>query len=467
MAGIIGYALRHGDLSIAADPLNSPLVNQLKLLQTPESWLFLIGILINAAAPVLGAWLPDAYPEASESGSVFLSAFTTKSAVFGLMMCFAGSPILISVGLIMAIYGIIYAILENDMRRLLAHSLINQVGFMICAVGIGTELALSGASAHAFAHIIYKALLFMTAGSVLFMTGERKLSGLGGLYKFMPVTLVCAVVGAMTTSALPLTSGFTTKSMITSAAAEQSGLVETGSTLYVIAWFVLIAASAGAFLHAGLKYPWFVFFNRDSGKRPTDPPWNMQFAMITLAVFCVLLGVWTQPLQSLLPYEPMVLDTGHGHGGHGGHDDYPHWVAYHAWTTDHVLTQLLMLIPTAIAFFMFLPALRKAYGITLDFDWFYRRFAVALWNNIFAPLIRICLAPLHRWVLVTIPNLAAQRIHPGKREFATERSLELGSNFLDVIIRIKIDPRRQWVVGSVMIVVTLMLMAFLLIIYSA
>lgn len=468
MAGIIGYGLQQGDLAIPADPLNSPLVEQLKLLENPYSWLFLVGILINAAVPVLGSWLPDAYPEASESGSVFLSAFTTKSAVFALMMCFAGSPILISIGLIMAVYGIIFAILENDMRRLLAHSLINQVGFMICAVGIGTELSLSGASAHAFAHIIYKALLFMTAGSVLFMTGERKLSGLGGLYKAMPVTLVCAIVGAMTTSAVPLTSGFTTKSMITSAAAEQAGLAETGAMLYVIAWFVLIAASAGAFLHAGLKYPWFVFFHRDSGKRPTDPPWNMQLAMIVLAVLCILFGVWTQPIHSLLPYEPMILDAGHGHGeGHGAGADYLHWVPYHAWTADHVLTQLLLLIPTAIAFFMFLPALKKNMGVTLDFDWFYRKFVAAIWNGVLAPLIQKRLAPLHRWVLVSLPDMAAKRIHPGQREYKTDRSLELGSSFLDISVKIKCDPRRQWVVGSVMIVVTLMLIAFLMIIYSA
>ena len=463
MAGLIGYALRQGDMSIPFDPLNSGLVDQLKLLQTPEAWLFLIGILINAAAPLLGSWLPDAYPEASESGSVFLSAFTTKSAVFALMMFFAGAPILIAVGLIMAIYGIIYAILENDMRRLLAHSLINQVGFMICAVGIGTELSLSGASAHAFAHIIYKALLFMTAGSVLWMTGERKLTALGGLYKAMPVTMVCTIIGAMTTSALPLTSGFTTKSMITAAAAEQSATSEVGVGLFVVAWFVLIAASAGAFLHAGLKYPWFVFFHRDSGKRPTDPPWNMQFAMIMLAVLCVLFGVWAQPIHSLLPYDPMVMEVGHG----DGHGHEAHLAPFHAWTLDHVITQLLLLVSTAVAFFMALPALKSALTITLDFDWFYRKFAVAVWNQILAPLISYCLSPLHRWILVTLPNAASKRIHPGQREFKTERSMELGSNFLDVSIRIKCDPRRQWVVGSVMIVVTLMLMAFLLIIYSS
>ena len=86
----------------------------------------------------------------------------------------------------MVFYGIVYAILENDMRRILAYSIVNQVGFMVTGIGIGTEMALNGAAAHAFAHIIYKALLLMSAGSVLYMTGRRKCTDLGGLFRTMP-----------------------------------------------------------------------------------------------------------------------------------------------------------------------------------------------------------------------------------------------------------------------------------------
>ncbi|MCA9685890.1 MAG: efflux RND transporter permease subunit, partial [Myxococcales bacterium] len=205
-------------------------------LDTPAAWLILLGVLINAGAPPFGSWLPDAYPEGSPSGTVFLSAFTTKTSVYVLIVLFAGCHLLVWVGALMAVYGIVYAILENDMRRILAYSIVNQVGFMVCAVGIGTGLSVNGATAHAFAHIIYKALLLMSAGSVLYMTNKRKCTDLGGLYKAMPVTMWCGIIGALAISAMPITSGFTTKSMILSAAGYE-GLSLT--------YLALLFASAG------------------------------------------------------------------------------------------------------------------------------------------------------------------------------------------------------------------------------
>ena len=166
-------------------------------------WLILAGFLVNAGAPPLSAWLPDAYPESSWSGMVFLSAFTTKTAVYVLLRGFPGTELLIYVGLFMVFYGIVYAILENDMRRILAYSIVNQVGFMVTGIGIGTEMALNGAAAHAFTHIIYKALLLMSAGSVLYMTGKRKCTDLGGLFRTMPLTTVCGIVGALSISSFP------------------------------------------------------------------------------------------------------------------------------------------------------------------------------------------------------------------------------------------------------------------------
>ena len=190
-------------------------------------------------------------------------------------------------------YGIIYAILENDMRRILAYSIVNQVGFMVAGVGIGTEMALNGAAAHAFTHIIYKALLLMSAGSVLYMTGKRKCTDLGGLFRTMPLTTICGIVGALAISSFPLTSGFVSKSMISDAAADQH---------LALVWFLLAAASAGVFLHAGIKFPWFVFFQKDFGLRPPDPPWNMRLAMIFFAALCIGLGVLPGPLYAMLPY---------------------------------------------------------------------------------------------------------------------------------------------------------------------
>ncbi|HEY5762787.1 MAG TPA: proton-conducting transporter membrane subunit, partial [Rhodocyclaceae bacterium] len=303
--------------------------------------LILAGFLLNAGAPPLSAWLPDAYPEASPSGMVTLSAFTTKTAVYVLLRGFPGTEILIWLGIFMIFYGIVYALLENDMRRILAYSIVNQVGFMVTGIGIGTEMALNGAAAHAFTHIIYKALLLMSAGSVLLMTGRRKCSELGGLFHTMPIATICGTIGALAISSFPFTSGFVSKSMVTQAAVD-------GHLLWI--WLALAAASAGVFLHAGIKFPWFVFFQKDSGLRPPDPPASMRWAMIFFAFLCIALGVWPEPLYAMLPYA----------------------VNYVPYTAAHVLTQLQLLLFSGLAFFVMLKYLKRTPTITLDTDWTYR-----------------------------------------------------------------------------------------------
>jgi len=336
MAGIAGHVAETGSLAFTSIAPHGI-----------AQWLILAGFLVNVAAPPLSAWLPDAYPEASYSGMVFLSAFTTKTAVYVLLRGFAGTDLLIYIGLFMVFYGIVYALLENDMRRILAYSIVNQVGFMVAGAGIGTEIAINGAASHAFAHIIYKALLLMSAGSVLYMTGRRKCSDLGGLFQSMPLTTVCGIIGALSISAFPLTSGFVTKSMISQAAADQH--------LFWV-WLLLAAASAGVFLHAGIKFPWFVFFQTDSGLRPPDPPLNMRAAMLLFSFFCIALGIYPAPLYQLLPYA----------------------VDYVPYTGSHVVEQLQLLMFSGLAFFAMLPLLKRTPTITLDFDWFYRIAGVRL-----------------------------------------------------------------------------------------
>ncbi|HSE79939.1 MAG TPA: Na(+)/H(+) antiporter subunit D [Alphaproteobacteria bacterium] len=331
MAGLAGEIVGHGDATFKAMALDSP-----------ARWLILAGFLINAGAPPLSAWLPDAYPEASWSGMVFLSAFTTKTAVYVLLRGFPGAEILVYIGLYMVFYGIIYAILENDMRRILAYSIVNQVGFMVAGVGLGGEMALNGAAAHAFTHIIYKALLLMSAGSVLYATGKRKCTELGGLFRTMPLTTICGIVGALSISAFPLTSGFVSKSLISQAAIDHH---------LVVVWLLLAAASAGVFLHAGIKFPWFVFFQKDSGLRPPDPPINMRLAMVLFAALCFLIGVAPGSLYALLPYP----------------------VTFVPYTGDHVVGQLQLLLFSGLAFFLLLDQLKRTLTITLDVDWFYRR----------------------------------------------------------------------------------------------
>jgi len=341
LAGVTGHVASTGDAVFDRMTTDSA-----------AHWLIFAGFLLNAGAPPLSAWLPDAYPEGSWSGTVFLSAFTTKAAVYVLLRGFPGHELLIWVGLFMVFYGIVYALLENDMRRILAYSIVNQVGFMVAGIGIGTEMALNGAAAHAFTHIIYKALLLMSAGSVLYVTGRRKCSDLGGLFHSMPLTTICGSIGALAISSFPLTSGFVSKSMVSQAASD-------GGLLTV--WLLLTAASAGVFLHAGIKFPWFVFFQKDSGLRPPEPPASMRWAMVLFAFLCIAIGVWAEPLYRLLPYA----------------------VEYVPYTAAHVVTQLQLLLFSGLAFFLLLPWLRRTLTITLDTDWIYRRWLPGLANLAF------------------------------------------------------------------------------------
>ena len=410
-------------------------------LDSPGSVLMLLGILINAAAPPLGSWLADAYPEASPSGTVFLSAFTTKTSVYVLIVLFAGCTPLVWVGSLMALYGIVYAILENDMRRILAYSIVNQVGFMVCAVGIGTGLSVNGATAHAFAHIIYKALLLMSAGSVLYMTGKRKCTDLGGLYKAMPLTMWCGIIGALAISAVPLTSGFTTKSMITDAAAKielWAPIAETGGaaawdTLLhpSIVWFVLVAASAGVFLHAGIKFPWFVFFQKPApanDDRKLDPPSNMKAAMLLFSALCIILGVFPGPLYDILPFQRV--------------DEAGNVVElYHAFTYAHVINQLQLLLFSGLAFFVLLGFLKRTLTITLDADWVYRRMFPGLWRWIFKPILE-AIEPIHYGVTTGLPRVAA-------REFGSS-----GPDAEDA-------QYRPWGVGTTVLLLTVLLVVFL------
>ena len=302
----------------------------------------LVGFLINAAVPPFSAWLADAYPEGTIMGSVFMCAFTTKTAVYVLIRGFAGTELLIWMGVIMAVYGVVYATLENDGRRLLSYHIISQVGYMVAGIGIGTELALNGSTAHAFAHILYKGLLFMGVGAVMHMTGKRKLTDLGGLYKTMPVTMLLYMIGALSISAFPLFSGFVSKSMVVSAAEESH-----------ISWAVLLLtlASSGTFISLGLKLPYYMFFGKDSGIRAKEPPLNMLIAMGIAAFLCIAIGVYPDALYRVLPYA----------------------VDYAPYTAQHVASALGILSFTGLGFFLLLKRVHPEDSVSLDTDWFYRK----------------------------------------------------------------------------------------------
>jgi len=333
LAGIIFYVLKRGTAEFAYIGLDDP-----------ATYLIFIGFCLNAVVFPLHAWLPDAYPRATVTGAVFMSALTTKSAVYILARTFPGTPILIWAGAFMTCFPIFYAVIANDMRRVLSYSLINQVGFMVCGIGIGTQLAINGVVSHAFCHIVYKALLFMSTGAVLHMTGKIRATDLGGLHKTMPFTAVCCMIGAASISAFPLFSGFISKSMTVMAVAEEH---------QVIVWFMLLFASAGVFHHAGIKVPYFIFFGHDSGIRSKEPPANMRIAMAMAAFICIFLGVYPAPLYNILPFP----------------------VDYQPYTAFHVIGMLQLLMFGALAFTILIlsgyyPAELRA--INLDTDWFAR-----------------------------------------------------------------------------------------------
>ena len=362
------------------------------------TWLILIGFLVNAAAPPLHAWLADAYPEATVTGGVILSAYTTKTAVYTLIRGYPGWEILIVIGCVMTLYGIIYALLENDMRRILAYSIINQVGFMVTGVGIGTAMALNGAAAHAFCHIIYKSLLWMSAGAVLYMTGKSRCTDLGGLYKTMPWTLIFGTIGALAISSFPGTSGFTSKTLIIEQSVAQH---------LVWVWLVLEIASAGVFLHAGIKFPYFVFFAKDNGLRPGETNRTMLAAMGFMAFLCIFLGVYPQPLYDVLPFGE---------------------VHYQAYTLAHVVSQLQLLMLSALVFFLFLPLLKRTETISLDTDWFYRKGARGLYrvvDALFNNLNRAC------------DRMLAQELTGAVNRFAANAPVRVSSWLLTPIFRLQ------------------------------
>lgn len=332
LGGVVLYGWTTGSL------LFGPIEGDLGL----AAYLILAGFMLNAAVPPLNAWLTDAYPEATVTGAVFMSAFTTKTAVYVLARAFPGTELLVWFGVAMAIYGVIYAVLENDCRRLLAYHIVSQVGYMVAGVGIGTEMAVNGASSHAFAHIIYKSLLFMGAGAVIFVTGQRKLTEMGGLYKTMPLTVALYMIGAFAISAFPFFSGFVTKSMVIAAA---------GNDNRALVVLLLTLASSGTFLHTGLKLPYYMFFGKDSGLRAQEPPRNMLIAMSMAAVLCVAIGVFPEPLYAMLPYA----------------------VDFEPYTGAHITESLGILMFTALGFVLLLKALDPENTISLDTDWVYRK----------------------------------------------------------------------------------------------
>jgi multicomponent Na+:H+ antiporter subunit D len=326
------------------------LVTQMKPEMGLAAWLMLLGVVINAAVPPLHAWLADAYPKATVTGAVFLSAFTTKTAVYVLARVFPGWEILLIFGVIMTLYGVVYAVLANDIRGILAYHIISQVGYMVAGVGIGTAMAINGAVSHAFSHILYKALLFMGTGVVLHTTGKSKLTDLGGLVKKQPVTFWLYMVAAFSISGFPLFNGFISKSMTVAAA---------GEAHHDWAFLLMTLAAVGTFLSVGLKLPYFTWLSKK--EPPADlevrkPPKNMHIGMGIVAFFCIFHGIFPKHLYQWLPTK----------------------VEWNPFTMHHLVETVQILVFTFVVFWLMRKIIAPKAKIALDVDWFYRKPAKAL-----------------------------------------------------------------------------------------
>ena len=379
------------------------------------SWLILIAIFIKCAVPLLHNWLTDAYPEATPTGTVFLSAFTTKVAVYALARGFAGTELLVTVGTIMALYPIFFAVIENDLRRVLSYSMMNQIGFMVVGIGIGSAMAVNGAVSHAFNDVIFKGLLFMTMGAVMYRTGKTRASDLGGLFRTMPWTTSFCLIGALSISAVPLFSGFVSKSMIMVAAIDEG---------HPIIWLALLFASAGVVEHAGIKIPYFAFFAHDSGLRPKEAPLNMLLAMGLAALVCLFNGAYPWVLYAALPFP----------------------VEYAPFTTDHILTQIQLLCFAVLA----VVALHKSGyypaeipSRNIDVEWIYRK----------------ALPPIAAWVLNVAAHTSKTINHIGTKL----------ARILETQLRRQNGPEgylgRDWPTGFMAFWTTAMLGAYLLFSY--
>jgi multicomponent Na+:H+ antiporter subunit D len=328
LAGIIIHVTNTG--SITVGPAGGGL----------SHWLMLLGFGLNAAFIPLHTWLPDSYPRGTITGSVFMCVYTTKTGVYVLARYFAGVEFVAYMGVIMCVYGVIFALLQNNARKLLSYHIISQVGYMVAGVGIGTELALNGSIAHVFNHILYKGLLFMCMGSVILMTGKRKLSELGGLARYMPVTCVCCIIASLSISGAPGFNGYVSKGMV---------ILAAGEIRNMFLEIMMIIAAVGTFL-SFVKLCYYTFFAKNEDITAKESPWNMQLAMILTAFSCVLIGVYPKVLYFVLPYP----------------------VHYHAYTADHVLGIVQLFLTAGLVFMVAKSYFDPHKVIALDVDYFYR-----------------------------------------------------------------------------------------------
>lgn len=376
LAGAIIYARHSG--SFMFDEIG---------LGVPGGMIMMLGIGIKAGFPLLHSWIQDAYPKSSVTGTVVLATFSTKMAIYALARGYAGTEVLIYIGVIMALFPLFFASVENDLRKVFAYIISNQLGFMVCGVGVGSAMALNGVAGQVALGILFKALMFMSLGAVLHRAGTAKASALGGLFKSMPVTMIFTLVAAASIAAVPLFGAFVTKGMILYAVIADSH--------YIVA-VLLLLASAGVIESSAARIPYVTFMGDDKGLRTKEAPWNMLLAMGVTSIFCIVLalpGAGYAMLYALLP-DPDAA------------------AKYMPYTVNHVLVQLQLVLAGVFVFALlrrkvFGPAAAKRSlypearpGETLDSDWLYRRIGLDTlkWLNAMMARLEAYTQRFMRWL---------------------------------------------------------------------
>ena len=334
-------------------------------------WAIFLGVAVNTAIPPFNGWIADAYPESTLTGGVFMCSFTTKVAVYSLIRIFAGWDILVWVGCFMALNSACFAVMENNMRKLLSHHISSQVGFMVAAIGVGSALALNGAATLAFSNIVYKGLLFMCTGAIIYATGIKRINEIGNVKKKLPLVTLCFFIAALSIGGIPPFFGFVTKPLA----------IESTAAFSSWAYTLLEVASIGTFLSIPLKMGWFIFLRpEDKGATVERPvPINMQIAMVLAAGLCIMYGLFPNMIYQYLPY------------------DMPARAPY---TASGVLMTIEMYGMAMIPFLMYLPKMEPHTAISLDTDWFYRKPFAYLVSLVSHALCALCAALGQAWYVL-------------------------------------------------------------------
>ncbi|MGQ9525975.1 MAG: complex I subunit 5 family protein, partial [Armatimonadota bacterium] len=271
----------------------------------------IVGFGTKAGIAPFHPWLPDAHAEAPTPISALLSGVMLKVAAYALVRTISlfypqFSPVALfalGLGMFTLILGDLMALAQDDLKRMLAYSSVSQMGYVLMGFGIGTQLGMYGGLFHLVNHAIGKALLFLAVGAVMYGTGARAISSLGGLARRMPVTSFCFFVGALALSGVPPFSGFQSKLTLLVAGAE-AGLwwaVIIGIAMSLITLVVLVKAAR------------LVFWGQPKPESPAlharEAPASVCAVMVLLAVASLGIGVYPQALYRPLKAATASLQT--------------------------------------------------------------------------------------------------------------------------------------------------------------